>query len=97
MVKNGGIVSCVDATTGKLLKQKRAPGAHDYYSSPVIGDGKLFVVDVAGLATVFTATPELKIISQADFDEPTFATPALVDGRVYLRTGKRLYCFGTSR
>jgi len=97
MIKNGGIVSCVDATTGKLLKQKRAPGAHDYYGSPVIGDGKLFVVDVAGLATVFTATPELKVVSQADFDEPTYATPALVDGHIYLRTGKRLYCFGTSR
>jgi outer membrane protein assembly factor BamB len=97
MVKSGGIVSCVDATSGRLLKQKRAPASHDYYSSPVIGDGKLLVVDVEGGATMFSATPELKVISTADFDEPTYATPALVDGRIYLRTSKRLYCFGNSR
>jgi outer membrane protein assembly factor BamB len=97
MVKNGGIVSCIDAAAGKLLKQRRVPGAHDYYSSPVIGDGKLFLVDVAGIATILSATPELKLISTVDFEEPTFATPALVDGRIYLRTSKRLYCFGNPR
>jgi outer membrane protein assembly factor BamB len=97
MVKSGGIVSCVDAADGKLLKQTRALGSHDYYSSPVIGDGKLFLVDVSGIATIMSATPELKVISTADLEEPTFATPALVDGRIYLRTSKRLYCFGDSR
>jgi len=97
MVKNGGIVSCVDAARGKLLRQTRAAGSHDYYSSPVIGDGKLLVVDVTGIATFFSATPELKAISTADFDESTYATPALVDGRIYLRTSQHLYCFGTSR
>ncbi len=96
MVKSGGILSCVDAATGKLIRQKRAPGSHDYYSSPVIGDGKLFVVDVSGKASIFTATPELKLLSTAVFDEPTFATPALVDGRVYWRTSKRLYCFAAA-
>jgi outer membrane protein assembly factor BamB len=97
MVKSGGIVSCVDAASGKLLKQTRALGSHDYYSSPVIGDGRLFMVDVSGVATIYSATPALKVLSSADFGEPTFATPALVDGRIYLRTSKRLYCFGDSR
>ena len=41
MIKSGGIVSCVDAADGKLLKQKRAPGSHEYFSSPVIGDGNV--------------------------------------------------------
>jgi outer membrane protein assembly factor BamB len=97
MVKSGGIVSCVDATDGKLLKQRRAPGSHEYYSSPVIGDGKLLIVDNTGIATFLSATPDLKVISTADLEDTTFATPALVDGRIYLRTAKRLYCFGESR
>ena len=63
----------------------------------MIGDGKLLVVDVDGGATMFSATPELKVISTADFDEATYATPVLVDGRIYLRTSKRLYCFGNLR
>jgi outer membrane protein assembly factor BamB len=97
MIKSGGIVSCVDAADGKLLTQKRAPGSHEYFSSPVIGDGMLLIVDDAGVATLLSATPALKVISTANFDDPTFATPALVVGRIYLRTNKRLYCFGVSR
>lgn len=94
MVKNGGIASCVDVTTGKQLKQFRLSASHDYYSSPVIGDGKLFLIDKIGVATVLSADPDLKVLSTAEFDELTFATPALVDGRIYLRTAGHLYCFG---
>ncbi|HET6326183.1 MAG TPA: PQQ-binding-like beta-propeller repeat protein [Planctomycetaceae bacterium] len=96
LIKSGGIVSCVDAANGQLLKQRRAPGSHQYFSSPVIGDGMLLILDDAGIATFLTATPELKVISTTNFDEPAFATPALVDGRIYLRTNKRLHCFGQS-
>jgi outer membrane protein assembly factor BamB len=94
MVRNGGIASCVDTAVGKRVKQVRLSNAHDYYSSPVIGDGMMLVVDESGAATLVTADSELKPISTARFDESTFATPALVDGRIYLRTAEHLYCFG---
>jgi outer membrane protein assembly factor BamB len=93
MVKSGGIVSCVDTTAGRQLKQRRAAGTHDYFSSPVIGDGKMLVIDKTGIATLFSAEPELKMLSSAQFEESAFATPAIVDGRIYLRTKGTLYCF----
>ena len=42
-----------------------------------------------------TAESEWQVIHSAEFGEETYATPALVDGRIYLRTSGHLYCFGT--
>jgi len=95
-VKDGGIVSCLDVKTGKSLKAARLEANGDYYSSPVAGDGKLYLLDQEGRLTVISATAELKVLSTADFGENTYATPAIVDGRIYLRTAGHLYCFGDS-
>jgi outer membrane protein assembly factor BamB len=74
---------------------KDAPGA--YYASPVAGDGKVYLVSHAGKATVLSAAADAKweIVSQHDFDEPVVATPAIAGGRIFLRTAKALYAFGT--
>jgi outer membrane protein assembly factor BamB len=95
LVKNGGLVSVLDAKTGTQGKQERVPGSGDYYASPVAGDGKVYLLNQAGELTVISAEPQWRVLATADFGEETFATPALVDGRIYLRTAGHLYCFGT--
>ncbi|MFO0869055.1 MAG: PQQ-binding-like beta-propeller repeat protein [Pirellulales bacterium] len=92
-VKDGGIVSCLDARTGKSLKTGRLPNTDDYYASPVAGDGKVYLLNQEGRLTVIAAEPQWKVLHTADFGEETYATPALVDGRIYLRTASALYCF----
>lgn len=94
MVKNGGIVSSLDAKTGEPVKQGRVAAKSDYYSSPVAGDGKVYLLSQRGEATVLTANGAWREVSATKFDEDAYATPALVDGRVYLRTASALYCFG---
>jgi outer membrane protein assembly factor BamB len=94
MVKNGGIISCLDAKTGKPTKQDRGAAAADYYASPVGGDGKVFLFSQNGDATVISAEPQWQVLHTAKFDEDIFATPAIVDGRIFVRTNKHLYCFG---
>lgn len=94
LIKDGGILSAVDATTGAMLKQGRLTGALDtYYSSPVAGDGKVYLLSQPGKATVVKAGREWEILSQADFEDECYATPALLDGRIYLRTRGMTYCF----
>ncbi len=96
MVKNGGMLSCMEANTGKVLYREERLGAlGDYYSSP-IGAGKHIVVaSQSGVVSAMEAgSPELKIVFQIDFDDPIMATPAAVDDRLYLRTSQTLYCFG---
>ncbi len=65
-----------------------------YYASPVGGDGKVYALDEIGRLTVISATDQAEVLHTADFKEDVFATPAIVDGRIYLRTAKALYCFG---
>jgi outer membrane protein assembly factor BamB len=94
LVKDGGLVSSLDAQTGKPAKQERVSGTGDYYSSPVGGDGKVYLVDRRGVMTVIGAEAEWKVLATAHFDEEVYATPAIVDGRIYVRTTGHLYCFG---
>ncbi len=95
MVKNGGMVSSLDAKTGKLQKTARIPGTGAYFSSPVTGDGKVYIASQDGQLTVISAESDWKILHAARFEEEIFATPALLDGKIYLRTSGHLYCFGT--
>lgn len=93
-IKDGGIFACLDLKNGKHIKQGRASGTDDYYSSPVAADGKLFLIDEEGRLTVISADPECRTLHTADFGEKAFATPAIVGNRLYLRTNGHLYCFG---
>lgn len=97
MVKDGGIVSSLDGQTGKLGKTQRVPGTAAYYSSPVAGDNKIYLLDERGQLTVISAQPDWQVLSTADFSEDVYATPAIVDGRIYLRTAGNLFCFGLPR
>jgi outer membrane protein assembly factor BamB len=100
MVKNGGIVSCLDARTGQPTKDStagdnfRVSGKGDYYSSPVAGDGKIYLLSERGELSVITAEPKWKEIHSSRFGEKAHATPAIVGGRIFLRTAGHLYCFG---
>ena len=93
-IKDGGILQCLNATTGKVAKPLRLEASGSYYASPVGGDGKIFLVDESGRLTVIAASEELTLLHTADFQEDVYATPAVVDGRLYLRTASSLYCFG---
>ena len=95
-VKDGGILAVVDARDGKALRRERLPGGGNYYSSPVAGDGKVYLLSERGRLAVVQAGREGRLLFAGDFEEDVYATPALADGRIYLRTSGHLYCFGLS-
>jgi len=95
MVKDGGIITSLDAASGKLLKEGRSRDAiGEYYASPVAADSKLFLTSVDGKMTVLKAGAQWEVLSVNDLAEETHATPALSNGRIYVRTRGQLYCFG---
>lgn len=95
LVKEGGILTALDAQSGKVLKQGRLPGAIDfYYSSPVGADGKVYAASENCHVSVLKAGGQWEWLARNDFDDQCFATPALVDDRLYLRTRSALYAFG---
>ncbi len=93
MVKNGGILSCLDAKTGALHFQERLDAGGPYYASPVAGDGKVYMASARGVVTTLEAGKELKVLSSTDLEERIMASPALLGGTVFIRTETHMYAF----
>lgn len=95
LMKEGGILTTLDARTGEVLKQARLQGAlSQYFASPVAADGKVYVVSEAGNVVVLKAAGDWEILAVNNMDDECHATPAIVEGKIYLRTHSALYCFG---
>ena len=96
-VNERGVVTMLDSKTGEQLEQGRLREAlGDYSASPVAGDGKVYFASREGKITVVKAGKGLETLSVADLGEDIQATPAISGGRLYVRTSKALYCFGTA-
>jgi outer membrane protein assembly factor BamB len=87
-----GIVSCFDVATGKRHWMERIGG--DFHSSPVAIGGRIFGFSRQGDAIVLVADKEFKELARNSLDEPVVATPAVANGRLYVRTLETLYCIG---
>lgn len=94
MIKNGGIVSCLDAESGKLLFRERLGAAGPYFSSPICADGKIYIASGKEVITVFAAGDTLQVLARNKLGEQVFATPAVVEHKLYVRTVKHMYAFG---
>jgi outer membrane protein assembly factor BamB len=96
LVKNGGLTSCFDAQTGKAFYQEERLGAlGDYYSSPVAAAGKICVASQSGVVVIYRAGETLEVLARNPLGEPILATPAIVDGNLYVRTKSQLYAFAS--
>jgi outer membrane protein assembly factor BamB len=94
VVTNGGIASCYDAQTGKMLYRQRLGTSGFFYASPVAGNGNLYAASYNGVLVVFKAGDQCHVLARNNLGEQIVATPALVDGRIYVRTQGHLYAFG---
>jgi outer membrane protein assembly factor BamB len=98
-VKNGGLASCYDGKTGKVHYQDERLGENgaalgDFYSSAVGADGKVYLASQKGMVIVLQAGDTFRVLARNDLKEQVFATPAIADGKIYLRTEGGLYAFG---
>lgn len=95
MISDSGVLSILQAATGTVRRQSRLNGVSAaYFASPVAGDGKLIFSSHDGTVTVLRGGGDYETLSNARFDEAIFATPAIANGRIYIRTASRLFCFG---
>jgi outer membrane protein assembly factor BamB len=96
MIKNGGMLTSLDAKTGQAYYTQERLGAEGYYyASPVAADGRIYLASQPGKITVVKAGGDKpEILHQVDFGEPIYASPALAGDRLYLRTRSKLYAFG---
>jgi outer membrane protein assembly factor BamB len=97
MVNDNCIVTTLQPETGELIKQGRPTGAAGFggcYASPVADGGHLFLTSERGVMAVLAPGGELTPLFTNDLGENIYATPALAEGRMYVRTTEALYAFG---
>jgi outer membrane protein assembly factor BamB len=95
LMRTGGILTSVDGASGVVLKSGRVTqGGGAYYASPVAAGNDLYVTSESGRVTVLKAGGEWEVVREVEMGEEVYATPAIVDGRLFVRTGTALYAFG---
>ena len=93
-VRNGGIVCCYDAATGKRHYQDRLPAGGNYYASPVAVNGKVIFASEKGVVSVIKASADFDVLAKNVFDENIMATPAFYGDTMLIRSGGTLYAIG---
>ncbi len=84
-----GVASCIDATSGETVWQKRIGGRHS--ASPLYMAGRVYFFDDESTTTVIEPGREFKQLAVNTLDAGCMASPAAVDRAIYLRTKTHLY------
>ncbi len=87
-----GTVSCLRSGTGEVLWSEKPGGK--FFGSPICVGDKLYAITTDGSAVVLRAGPKYELLAVNILGEKSQATPAVADGRMYLRTFSHLICIG---
>ena len=90
ITEDRGIVVCFSAESGEQLWKERLGG--NFSASPVLAGDVVYLPNEAGRMFLFRVEPEFELIAEVDLQDGGFASPVIVNGRIYLRTNHHLYC-----
>ncbi len=93
MATDVGAITVVDAETGQRVFQQRIDGV--FSASPVAGDGKIYFVSETGETIVMQAGRTPTVLARNDLGERAVASPAISNGRIFIRTDDHVFCIGT--
>jgi len=95
LVRNGGVLSCLDASTGQVIYRARTGATGPYFASPVEAGGRLYVVSGDGAVTVIAADKDrLEVLARNELGEDVYSSPAIVGSAIFVRTARSLFAFG---
>jgi outer membrane protein assembly factor BamB len=94
VVNDKGIMWCLDAKTGAEVYGNQRIKPAKYSGSPVLADGKIYVTNEEGLTTVVAAGPKFEVLAENPLNDFTLSSPAISDGRIFIRTAQHLYAIG---
>ena len=86
-----GTVHCMEAATGKILWKENLG---KQYASSVLANGLVYMPNDAGIITVIKPGPTYESIAKNSIGETMFASPAISNGKIYLRGAKHIFCIG---
>lgn len=92
VINDTGILATLNARTGETLWQQRLRGR--FSMSPLVIGDRLLIISEEGQITVFKAGDAFESLAEADLKATVYASPALLDGRLYVRTAESVVCLG---
>ena len=93
MADDQGAITCVNAKTGEKIYGPEQTGIGRTSSSPILADGKLYLISESAETAVIAAGPTYKLIAKNTLDGTyTLSTPAFVGDEIFVRTATHLYC-----
>ncbi len=90
-----GCIAAYSTSTGELIKDHDLGG--QFYASPVIVEGKVYMANTDGKVYIFSAGEGFPLIGSIDTGEATFATPAFTDGKIVIRSNDHIYCVSAAQ
>ncbi len=88
-----GALTAVDAKSGQMIYRKDL-AKQIYRGNMVAADGKIYVVGRDGIGQVIQAGKEFKLLATNELKDTVYASPAISNGKIYIRTAGTLYCIG---
>jgi outer membrane protein assembly factor BamB len=86
-----GQVNCIEVATGNIVW---AEDLGMQYSSPVLANGLVYMPNDEGVITVIKPGPKFEYIAKNSIGEKMYASPAISNGKIYLRGFQHLFCIG---
>ncbi|MEM1071164.1 MAG: PQQ-binding-like beta-propeller repeat protein, partial [Planctomycetota bacterium] len=93
LVKNGGLLTCIDVASGERVCRMRTRGRGTHYASPLVADGRLYTFAGDGRISVIDIQDSPEILAVNEMQDSVYATPAIMDGVLYVRTHSALFAF----
>jgi outer membrane protein assembly factor BamB len=97
VVTDRGLLWCLDLASGRALYGPQRLRVGTYSASPLLADGRLYVISEDGLTSVVKAGPAFELLAENALDDFTVASPAAAGGQLFLRTRSALYAIGAAR
>lgn len=95
VVSDGGVASCFEPKSGERHWMERL-GQH-HTASAVAANGYVYIPADDGTTFVLKASPKFEVVHKNKLKEEIYASPALSDGQIFIRSAKNLYCIGLRR
>lgn len=91
MISDSGIATCLEQETGEVIWTERIGGK--FAASPLLADEKVYIGNQDGEMLVLRPGREYRLLATNQLDSEIMASPAAVQGRLFVRTADSLYCF----
>lgn len=92
VISDQGWLSAFEATTGKRLWLEKLGRHHS--ASPVLASGHLYMTDDDGITYVLKGGPKFEVVARNPLEDECYSSPAVSEGRLYIRTAHSLWCIG---